>query len=408
MAGIKTLGIIDPFWEGHSPSYFVMYWRILSGKQSASGQHFKLVGFSPQPEQTKQMLLDYGFANACIWPLKLSKRTKYPKTLFGNARFAIANWRSLKRAVVAAESETGPIDFAINLWLDPFLASFVPKVLVDTLFPKPWVGLYIMPMTFRIRQSRRWRLLEKFFPRYGPVKAGKCQAIFTFDEGTAVNMAAATKKLVLAVPDVADATAPDQNDDLAGLIKKKSGRNQICAMIGVLCKRKGLITLIEAAKARPPGWFFVFAGGFAETDFPPAELETIKQFINSNPENSIFWLKYLPTEASFNAVVSACDVLYANYPWYPFSSGIVSKGALFKKPVIVSNRFLLAERVARYQIGWGLPEENVDALVDLLTHTDRQAVEAKRLQARFEDYCAEHSEARLSTLLDQLFVKVGI
>jgi glycosyltransferase involved in cell wall biosynthesis len=408
MPSIKTLAIIVPFWEGHSPSQFLLYWRILSGKQSASGQRFKLVGISPQPEKTRRMLLDHGFADAQIWPLKMAERAKYPKTLLGNARFAFANWRALNKAMAAAESETGPIDFAINLWVDPFLASFVPGVLVDALFPWPWAGLYLLPLTFRIRQSRRWRLFEKFFPRYGPVKAGKCRAVFSFDEGTAEDLAAATKKWVLTLPDVTDTTAPDQNDDLAGLIKEKSGGNLVCAMIGVLCKRKGLLTLVEAAKARPPGWFFVFAGGFAETDFPPAELETIKQFANSNPENSIFWLKYLPNEASFNAVASACDVLYANYPWYPFSSGIVSKGALFKKPVIVSNRFLMAERVARYQIGWGLPEENSDALIDLLSHTDRRALESKRLQARFDDFCADHSETRLSSILDQLFVKVGI
>jgi glycosyltransferase involved in cell wall biosynthesis len=409
MASTKTLAIIDPYWEGHSPSYFVMYWRILAGKQSVNGQHFNLVGFSPQPEQTRQMLSEHGFVDARIWHLKRPRRTDYSNSLVGDARFAIANWRSLGKAMAQAEAaETYPIDFALILWLDPFLASFAAAILIDFLFRWRWAGLYLMPFTFRVRQSRRLRLLGKFFPRHDPVNARKCRAVLTVDEGIVTDIAAATKKTVLALPDVADAAAPDQNCELAELIRKKSGGNLVCGIIGVLSKRKGIVTLIEAAKAKPPGWFFVFAGGFAETDFSSAELDSIKELVRREPENCIFWFNFLPNEAFFNAVVSACDVLYANYPWYPFSSGIVSKAALFKKTVIVSDRFLLSERVAHYNIGWRLPEENVTALVDLLTHTDRQAVMSKQLQARFDDYNSEHSETRLSSVLNQLIAKIGI
>lgn len=408
MASTKTLAIIDPFWEGHSPSAFVMYWRILAGKQSASGGRFKLVGFSPKPEQTRKLLLEHGIAGARIWPLNNPRRADYANSLAGNARFAIANWRTLSKALTQAESETAPVDFAFIIWLDRFLAAFVPGILVDCLFSWSWAGLYLHPTTFRIRQSRRWLLLEKVFPRYGPINARNCRAVLTFDENIVAAMAAATNKPVLALPEVADPAAPDQNSDLAGLIKKKRGGNLVCGMIGVLCKRKDILTLIEAAKAKPPGWFFVFAGGFAETDFSPNELDSIKKFAGSEPDNCVFWLKFLPNEAFFNAAISACDVLYANYPWYPFSSGIVSKAVLFRKMVIVSDRFLLSERVAHYGIGWRLPEENVAALVDLLTRTDRQAVMSKQLQARFDDYNSDHSETKLNSVLDRLIAKIGI
>jgi glycosyltransferase involved in cell wall biosynthesis len=384
-----------------------MYWRIAAATQSTRGQHLKLIGFSPQPEQTRQMLLEHGFADARVWPMERPLRADYSNTMFGDARFAIANWRSLSAAMAQAESETSTIDFAFILWLDPFLATFLPGVLVDIVFRRPWAGLYLQPFTFRIRQSRRWLLLGKVFPRYGPVYARKCRAILTFDEYIAPAMAAATNKPVLALPDVCDASAPDQDCKLAKLIKEKSGGKLVCGLIGVLSKRKGVMTLIEAAKALPPGWFFVFAGGFSETEFSTTELSSIKEFARSEPVNCICWFNFLPNEAFFNAVVSACDVLYANYPRFPYSSGIVSKAALFKKPVIVSDRFLLSERVAHFKLGWLLPEENVSALVDLLAHSDRQAVMSKQRSARFDDYNAEHSELRLNSVLDELLAKLA-
>lgn len=80
---------------------------------------------------------------------------------------------------------------------------------------------------------------------------------------------------------------------------------------------------------------------------------------------------------------------------------------MFKKPVIVSERFLIGERVASYEMGWRLPEEDAGALVELLGRTDRRTVQWKGVRARFDDYQAEHSEAKLNLVLDELIAKMG-
>ncbi|HEY2328516.1 MAG TPA: hypothetical protein VGI63_01745 [Verrucomicrobiae bacterium] len=402
------MAIIDPIWGGHSPTYFVMYWRALTNPARADRPSFKLIGFSPQPEQTRQLLSENGFPEARIWAMKRPARADFPNSMLGDARFALAHWQSLREAVNQAEAgEKTSISFALIIWLDPFLATFAAGILVNFIFRRPWAGLFLQPFTFRIKQSRRWRLLEIFFPRYGPVKAGKCRAVLTLDEGIVTALAVAAKKPVLAMPDVTNTTAPDQNCELAGLIGRRSGGKLVCGLLGVMARRKGILTLIEAAKANPPGWLFVFAGGFSEAEFSPAELNSIREFARSEPANCLFWFQAIPDGALFNAVVDACDVLYANYPAFPYSSGILTKAALLQKPVIVSDRFLIAERTANFNLGWRLPEDNVAALVEFLNRTDRQAVISKKQAARFADYKAEHSEARLNSVLDELIAHIG-
>jgi glycosyltransferase involved in cell wall biosynthesis len=405
----KTLAIVDPIWGGHSPTYFLIYWRVWMESDRLQKGKVNLIGFSPQPEQTQQLLAENGFANADIRLMNRPIRDAYPDSMMGQAKFALANWSSLKDAFSRAEAGNGTkIDFALILWLDPFLAAFAPGFLVDRIFAWPWAGLYLQPFTFRIQQSRRWRLLAKFFPGYGAACARQCRAALTLDEGIAAAMTSALNKPVVAMPDVTDVTVPDPANELAREIRSKGGHLLVVGSIGVLSKRKGVLTLIEAAKLRIPGWFFVFAGPLSETEFSPAELSAIKEFAGRAPDNCLFRFASIPDGAAFNAVIAACDVLYANYRCFSYSSNILTKAALFQKPVIVSDQFLIAERTAKFQMGWCLPEDDLPALTDYLKRTDRAAVAAKKEVARFADYRAEHSEARLNSVLDQLIAHVGI
>jgi len=56
----KTIALIDPVWGGHSQNYFVQYWAALVCQQNESKLGFALIGFSPQPEQTRKLLASRG------------------------------------------------------------------------------------------------------------------------------------------------------------------------------------------------------------------------------------------------------------------------------------------------------------------------------------------------------------
>jgi hypothetical protein len=403
----KTIALIDPVWGGHSPSYFVQYWAALVCQQNESELDFTLIGFSPQPEQTRKLLASRGVKDARIFPLETPLRSHYPHSRRGNVGFALAHWKSLRKVVQQAEDEDRkPVSLALIIWLEPFLAQFLTGTLVERHFRRPWAGLYLHPFTFRIKQSRRLRLLEKIFPQYGAVQARNCRAVLTLDEGIAAAMSRRIGKPVLAMPDVADASTPDPNFQLPHEVKKRAGGRLVCGLIGVLQKRKGILSFIEAAKAKPPDWFFVIAGALIKNDFTAEELCLVKEFFDSQPQNCAAWLTHLD-EASLNATVCACDVLFAAYETFPHSSTILAKAALYDKLAIVSQGFLMSERVARHNLGWILPESTPAALLDLLTHTDRQVVQEKKIHARFADYTREHSEAKLRSVMGQLISKNG-
>jgi hypothetical protein len=133
----------------------------------------------------------------------------------------------------------------------------------------------------------------------------------------------------------------------------------------------------------------------------------VKEFFDSKPENCAFWLRHLD-EACLNATVCACDALFAAYGTFPHSSSVLAKAALFEKLAIVNKGFLMAERVAKHDMGWILSESNSAALLELLTRTDRNAIRDKKLRARFTDYPAEHSMQRLRSVLEQLLAETEL
>jgi hypothetical protein len=92
------------------------------------------------------------------------------------------------------------------------------------------------------------------------VKSKNCRAVLTLDEGIASSLSRKIGKPVLATPDVADPTTPDSNFELFQEVKNRAGGRPVCGLIGVLQKRKGILSFIEAAKSKPPDWFFVVAG----------------------------------------------------------------------------------------------------------------------------------------------------
>jgi hypothetical protein len=56
-------------------------------------------------------------------------------------------------------------------------------------------------------------------------------------------------------------------------------------------------------------------------------------------------LNEFPDEAQFNSLVYICDILFAAYNNFPNSSNILTKAAIFQRPVVVSNNFCMEKRV---------------------------------------------------------------
>jgi glycosyltransferase involved in cell wall biosynthesis len=108
-------------------------------------------------------------------------------------------------------------------------------------------------------------------------------------------------------------------------------------------------------------------------------------------------------EESLNAVVASSDVVFAAYRNFPNSSNIMTKSAVFERPIVVSDGFLMAERVRHYCLGEVVPEGDIEALACALDKMLQPGyAEQLRSGARWADYKKDHSAASLEQVMKKL------
>jgi hypothetical protein len=157
-----------------------------------------------------------------------------------------------------------------------------------------------------------------------------------------------------------------------------------------------LMLMQVARQASQENWYFVFAGEPALDSFSPEEQRALSEFVASAPSNCYFHLQRLPDEPQFNAVVNACDILFAVYQRFMSSSNLLTKAALFEKPVLVSDAYCMGERVKKYGLGLAIDESSVSecqaALRQLCAQLDQ---EGHLTQAHYTEFRRLHSIEQL-------------
>jgi glycosyltransferase involved in cell wall biosynthesis len=89
-----------------------------------------------------------------------------------------------------------------------------------------------------------------------------------------------------------------------------------------------------------------------------------------------------------NAVIHAADILFAAYKNFRISSNMPSKAAHFAKPILVSDGFLMGDRVRRYGIGIVVDQDDVQDMLCALERLAQNPV----VPEHFAAYRAELSE----------------
>ncbi|MDY6899858.1 MAG: glycosyltransferase, partial [Cyanobacteriota bacterium] len=279
------------------------------------------------------------------------------------------------------------------------LGSYLTHHIVDTIFPYQWSGLYFQP--------RHLRSQIKFeFIRHGPLnpdsvlQSSNCKSVAVLDEGISDKLQKTIiNKPVIIFPDFTDESKPDMTFPLIKEIEEKAEGRKIVGLLGSLAKRKGFLKLLEIAQlSLEENSFFIFIGKLDKQSFSTEELDKINSFIESKPQNCLFHLERIPNESQFNALIKICDILFALYN-YPHSSNILTKAAIFEKPVISIDNFCMGERVSKYRLGLTISNNSTEQCVDSI---HKLAVLSEQsqfyLNPNFVDYKNIHS-------VEQLIVK---
>lgn len=255
----------------------------------------------------------------------------------------------------------------------------------------PAAGLYLQAGVFHLGKHlvrcKLARKVERLF------KHPRLERLYMLDEGMIKTVADFSGKPVVCLPDITDYTI-DETDVLPeqlGLIPKT---RPVLGLLGHLRPSKGVAEMIDFARSVPDlDATFLLAGSCRWEEFPAVEEERIKRTVAEDPR-IIFHPERIPAETSYNALVRACDVLWAVYRDCPHSSNTLAKAAFFERPVVVADGHLMARVTRRYALGEVVEPANPEALrsklVPMLTAPMAWLAEH---QPHWEDFRHEQSNA---------------
>lgn len=231
---------------------------------------------------------------------------------------------------------------------------------VEWVLPYRWAGLYLHCRSFRkpgspIPQTGELPCPELIF------RSPKLHAIAIFDEGAATALEHLSGRPVVVFPDLTDEIVSREPTPFAAKIKRFAAGAPIIVAMGNLQHTKGVTTLARLAlDPANSDLCFAFIGEVYWESFKPEDRALISSLMY-HCSNAYTHFARVPDEQSFNSVIQASDIIFAAYLDFPNSSGILTKAAVFQKIIIVSDGYLMAERVRSYQIGEVVPEGDVEA-----------------------------------------------
>ncbi len=396
---MTTIALVCPSNAGHHQAFLRLFARTLAELG------YTVAAFTPQADdlvawagQTSPVLA----TRLCARELTYARKYRVPGPLA--VFFDKLAWVWFIGRMIRA-SGIQP-DLVFHTWLDNCLTPGLTSRLTDLVFPYRWSGLYFHP--WYLRQPMRYaRLRLGPLSNHDALRSRNCPAVAVLDEGIAPKLQALLgDKPVIVFPDVADDSPPDLSFEPAVQLRERAQGRRVIGLLGVLARRKGLLTLMETARlAKDDRWYFVFAGEYLEDSFLPDERRRIAEFVQSAPPNCLFHFQRIPDEAQFNALVAGCDVVFAVYAHFLSSSNLLAKAALFRKPVLVSDRYCMGERVRAYGIGLAIPEDDPAQCLAALRQLDQ---EGGPPAATYEAYLKAHSVVQLRQALEALLAAADL
>lgn len=198
------------------------------------------------------------------------------------------------------------------------------------------------------------------------------------------------------LPDITDISVPVKVSRIVEDIKRLAAGRRIIFLGGAIGKTKNISLWAELFfKLNHDEWYFVQIGKIEYPTLTKDDLDGLNKLQKSKKDTIYISDAYLPDETIFNEVMSCSSVIWGLYRDFDRSSNILTKAALLYKPIIVSNRFLMGQRVNNYKIGIAVSETNVDDVIKGLESITNNPIPLEN----FEKYAKMYSETTLSKKL---------
>jgi hypothetical protein len=202
------------------------------------------------------------------------------------------------------------------------------------------------------------------------------------------------------IPDVATEVLPEKRSTLIDEVFERARSRSIVFLGGAIGGTKNLSTwykTLELASAEK--WFFLQVGAIDKTTLSSEDLYELARVEARNPENLLILDRHIEAEAEFNAFVTCCDIVWGIYRNFDRSSNILGKAAVFEKPIVVSDKYLLGQRVRQAEIGIATDEDNPSEILKAMTQLIEQPVPTICYGA----YTTKYGSESLAAILDRTF-----
>lgn len=391
---MKTVALFDANWHGHHPTYLKLITKIFLESDN------RVWLLCQRPEEVEQWLQQNTKEKKLI-NLKAYKISKMlPKNYITWWFWGLHNWINASNYIKALEKQNNyKPDIVFFLKVDDFTKGLLTARWVDTIFPYAWSGIYIF---LKLQLKIKLPFIKKsIYPLFTAFSAKNCKSISVLQEDCASKFQSIINKPIVVLPDITDGSKPTQNDLVQAILQKARGR-KIIGLIGGQDRRKGSFTLLEIARrCKDKGWFFLFVG---KMNYPRSdkELEKLKRVIENEKhwENCFFHFNRIPDESDFNGIFNLCDLIFAVYQDFPYSSNILTKAALFRKPIIVASGKLMAKRVEKFNLGVSCKQGDVEDCIKKIGIIFENSLP----DPMYEEYHNKHSitnlEIQLKSLID--------
>lgn len=402
-----VIALVDWNWMGHHPTYFTFFASAL-----AKLEH-NVLPICPNPEEFLSNL------EREKNELLLSKKIYDPELIrsFKESKIRPIRWRGIHNTWRMLRSLRGQlrswenrnhkqIDLIFFACIYDHVFRYFPMVEFGLNYPCS--GLYLHARHFRIPNSP--------LPYVGGLSCGHkilaaraFRSVGLLDEGV-VNAVQSIMpgKPVVVFPDVTSESVPAPSESESGLarkIRKIAGNRPIITLAGHLQHTKGLEEF--TATAENPALaeaIFVLAGEVNWKEISPSTKKKLERKWAELP-NLFTHLSHL-SEPVMNALISETNVIFAAYRNFPNSSNVLTKAAVFEKGILVSDGYLMAERVRSFKMGEVVPEGSVSAICITLSKMLQPGYqEALSKKARWSDYRSLHSSKRLPSCFGELLKK---
>ena len=249
-------------------------------------------------------------------------------------------------------------DFLYFAFLDEWMGQYLTRWDFDSQLGIPFSGTLFSPPT--VHQMAKTILRQGPFDRYNVLKSKWCRSVcLMFEEAIPVLMGL-IKKPVYEIPDVVAVPPTKQDNSFGEHIRNIAGHRFIIGLWGALEIRKGTSEFLQMPLGLPSEEFFFVMGGriHGQDKWPENEKLLLPQSKSGIIENLIILDQWLSDDELWSGM-RACDLIFAAYPGFRFTSGIIGKAAALRIPILVNDGFVMARRVRDFNLGF-VKQEKAD------------------------------------------------